>query len=336
MIACRLYHLAESNGWFSHLQAGFRKGRSCEDQILRITQAIEDGFQRKSMERSVLVLLDFSKAYDMVWKERLLLTMSEVGVPHHYLRWLYGFLQNRQANVRFCDATSDTRKMKQGLPQGSVLSPLLFLFYINELAKLLPADVVGSLFADDVGILVADRNRKLAEGKAQEAVNIVVNWSKQFKLTLNAGKSECCFFSTWTKESKWQPEVLIDGARIPFKQHPRLLGVLLDRQLSFGPQAQQVKEETTGKLKLLAALSHTEWGWKKHDLKVIFNAFIRSKLFYAAPAWQPWLSKTRYEELDRVQNKAMRIMSGQYKSTPVEALRAETDCQSFQTLSNRA
>ena len=67
-----MYFMAETKGWFSNLQAGFRRGRSCEDQILCLVQAIEDGFQQKPCHKSVLVLLDFSKAYDMVWREKLL------------------------------------------------------------------------------------------------------------------------------------------------------------------------------------------------------------------------------------------------------------------------
>ena len=73
------------------------------------------------MERSVLVLLDFSKAYDMVWQEKLLVDMIEKGVPMQYVHWLRGFLLNRQANVRFCEATSKTYKMRQGLPQAPQL-----------------------------------------------------------------------------------------------------------------------------------------------------------------------------------------------------------------------
>ena len=77
MMNDRLYHLAETNGWFNNQQAGFRKGRGCDDQAARIIQAIEDGFQQKPMLRSILVLLDFSKAYDTVWQERLLLSMID-------------------------------------------------------------------------------------------------------------------------------------------------------------------------------------------------------------------------------------------------------------------
>jgi len=170
MVADRLIRMAEKEGWFSHLQAGFRKGRSCEDQILRLSQAIEDGFQKKPMNRSVLVLLDFSKAYDMVWKERLLLTMSDKGVPMQMVRWLRRFLENRQVKVRFCDAMSGTRKMRQGLPQGAVLSPTLFLFYINEVASILPTSTVSSLFADDISALGTNKCREKPAQQVQETV----------------------------------------------------------------------------------------------------------------------------------------------------------------------
>ena len=78
IISDRLYHLAETNNWLSPLQAGFRKGRGVEDQILRITQRISDGFQRK--EKSLLVLLDLSKAYNKIWREKLLYTLLNAGV----------------------------------------------------------------------------------------------------------------------------------------------------------------------------------------------------------------------------------------------------------------
>ena len=344
MIANRLYHLAEENGWFSHLQAGFRQNRSCEDQVIRLTQAIEDGFQKKDMERSVLVLLDFSKAYDMVWQEKLLVGMAEKGVPIQFLRWLRAFLTNRQANVRFCDATSKTTRMRQGLPQGSVLSPILFLFYINECADRLskmvdkegkPAATV-SLFADDVSIVGTHRVREEAQKKVQEAVDVVVEWSKEAKLVLNAGKSEASFFSTWSGESKWRPDIRIGGKKVPFKEEPRLLGVILDRTLSFGPQVKKVTEECAGSLKMLASLAHTEYGWSKSDLLMIFNTFFLSKLNYSSPAWQCRLSESQMNLLERAQNKALRIVTGQLRSSPAEALLAETGCLSVKTSAERA
>ena len=89
MMSERLYDFAEQNNLFSKLQAGFRKSRGVEDQILRFTQHISDGFQRK--EKSLLVLLDFSKAYDTIWRERLINTMLLRGVPSQYVLWLNSY-----------------------------------------------------------------------------------------------------------------------------------------------------------------------------------------------------------------------------------------------------
>ena len=166
MIADRLYAIVESNNLLSHLQAGFRRNLSCEDQILKITQLIEDGFQKKKPERSILVLLDYSKAFDQVWRQKLLLSLHQKNIPMKYIRWLNAFLTERRARVRFAGATSQTRLMKQGLPQGSVLSPLLFILFINNLAESLPPEARAALFADDVTLLATNRKKELAEQEA--------------------------------------------------------------------------------------------------------------------------------------------------------------------------
>ena len=86
MLAERLYHLAEDSEWFNKLQTGFRKDRGCEDQILKISQGIEDAFHQNPRKSSVLVLLDFSKAYDTVWRQKLLNSMLNTGVPLVYVK----------------------------------------------------------------------------------------------------------------------------------------------------------------------------------------------------------------------------------------------------------
>ena len=140
-------------------------------------QAISDGLQQKKMQRSVLVLLDFSQAFDTVWRQKLLLSMLDLGVPIE-IRWIYQFLNNRQARVKFNGSKSISRQLHQGLPQGSVLSPLLFIFYINYLANILPANTVNCLFADDVSILSSHTDRSKAGAAVQAAVDIVIDWCK--------------------------------------------------------------------------------------------------------------------------------------------------------------
>ena len=149
---------------FSPFQAGF-----C------IVQAVEVGFQPCRMQCSVLALLDFSKAYDMVWREKLLLNMLDTGIPPTFMRWLRSFFNNHRACVLFLNVFSSSRRFTQRLPQGCVLAPLLFLFYINYLASLLKDNAVIALFADDVSILTTTRKKEDAQGAAQSVVNSMLN-----------------------------------------------------------------------------------------------------------------------------------------------------------------
>ena len=101
-----LYYIAETNNMFSRFQTSFCKGWSCENQITRIVLAIEDGFQQCLMKRSVLTFLDFSKVYDMVWREKLLLHMINTGIPFPFIRWICSFLDDHRARVQLFNVLS--------------------------------------------------------------------------------------------------------------------------------------------------------------------------------------------------------------------------------------
>ena len=203
-----------------------------------MVQKIGDGFQQKKFHRSVIVLLDFSKAYDTVWREKLLSHMQAQGIPLTFIRWLRAFLSDRRARVKLHNVLSNSYLFKQGLPQGSVLAPLLFLFYINDLAEHLPDDVLNALFADDVTVLGTARETKDAEAAVQRAVNIVETWSHTWKIKINVGKCEVSGFSPWTNDSKWSPTVSLAGQKLKDNPNPRLLEVILDRMLTFKAHVQ--------------------------------------------------------------------------------------------------
>ncbi len=301
---------------------GFRKGHSVEDQILRFTQRISYGFHKK--ETSDLVLLDFSKAYDTVWRQRLLQSMLDIGVPAQYVLLLQDFLRNRQARVRFNGQLSKSRKMCQGLPQGSVLAPLLFLFYINNLAPLLHPDLTVSMYADDVSILASDSRRERAEEMAQDAVHTVHKWSQEWKLNLNGDKSEVSVFSKRKYDIGWTPKITIGGNTIRCENFPRLLGVTLDRNLTFGKHVEGVVAKVARKIPMLRAVANSTWGWRKGDLGKVYNAHFVSLLHFAGSAWQPWLKPTNVGKLQVAQNRCLRLITTQARSSPTPCLHLET------------
>ena len=219
----------------------------------------------------------------------------------------------------------------QGLPQGSVLAPVLFLFYINELAKVLPDNLVPALYADDVSLLASGRTTQEIETVSQDAVDIVVNWSREWKLILNGSKSETSLFSLGKTDKTWQPKITINGQIARFEPNPRFLGVTLDRTLTFGEHVGLISARALQKKKILNAVAHSSWGWRKGDLRKVFLAHIRPLLNYAGCAWQPWLSQTSVDRLERVQDSCLRAVTSQALSTPTEALHAEAEVSSMRS-----
>ena len=236
------------------------------------------------MKCSVLTLLDFSKAYDTVWRERLLLHMLNTDIPPTFICWIRSFLINHRGRVQLFNVFSSSQRFTQGLPQGSALAPLLFLFYINDLVSTLNNDAVITLFGDDVSILTIARKRKDAEAAAQSVVSSVVTWSQEWKLNLNSEKSEVCPFSTWSNNSSWNPITFIGNQNARVNTTPCLLGVILDRSLTFNAHLKKLTASLASSIHIIRATAHTSWGWCSSTLKMAFHALFYSKPDYEAPA----------------------------------------------------
>ena len=131
------------------------------------------------MQCPVLTLLDFSKAYNTVWKEKILIHMLNTAIPPTFIRWIRSFLIYCRGHVQLFNVFSSSHRTTQGLPQGSILAPLLFLFYINDLASALNDNTVTALLDDDVSILTAAHKREDAEATAQSVVISVVTWDQE-------------------------------------------------------------------------------------------------------------------------------------------------------------
>ena len=147
-----------------------------------------------------------------------------------------------------------------------------------------------------------------------------MTWSQEWKLNLNAEKSEVCPFSTWSNDSSWNPTIFIGNQKVRVNTTPRLLGVILDRSLTFIAHLKKLTTSLTSSIHIIKATAHTCWIWHCSTLKMAFHALVCSKLDYAAPSWQPWLSDANLSCLDRLQNHSLRLITVQLVSTPLEAL----------------
>ena len=325
LIVNRLSRWLEEKSQLSPWQVGFRKRRCTTDQCLRLSQFVSDGLQSTNKERTVLMLFDYSNAYDTVWRTGLLQKMLDIGIPLRFVQWSTAWLTNRIARVQLNWVTGRCRTFKEGLPQGSVLSPLLFVLYVNDLLWNFSESTMVSAYADDLALACRGRKKKNVALRMQAEVDNVVSWSQQTRLTLNAAKCEVAFFSLDNAEVQWRPQITINGVPPSCSPSQTFLGVTYDRRMTIGTQVKKVCQQMLRRRNLLRFVGGTTWGWQKHDLTTICIATQRSVAEYAAAAWTPWLSSTNIEKLERIQLESAWAITHHVRSTLTEAVLHEAD-----------
>ena len=128
--------------------------------------------------------------------------------------------------------------LKQVVPQGPVISPLLFIIYTYDITENITG-VADSLFADNVALYCTHNDLKVAEERIKHALTVVADWSNKWKLTISVPKCEASFFTTYTQESTWRPNLKIGSEVIPYNKNPKFLGVTYDQQLTFKDHAKK-------------------------------------------------------------------------------------------------
>jgi hypothetical protein len=288
----RIVYLLESRGLLTECQAGFRPARSVEDQLLRLSQSVDDSFQRR--ERTVLALLDYAKAYDKVWRDGLICKLIDMGIGRTIIRWIQSWMSNRKAWVKYDGTKGKSKTFKQGLPQGAVLSPTLFLVFINEVASVIPPRVEISMFADDIALWSADLDVDAAAARVQEACVAVSDWSRKWLMQLSVPKCEVSLFTKDSAQANLQPQITVDGSTFAFNKFPTFLGITFDRCLSFAEHTRRVIEKVRRRNRMLSAVAGTDWGYEKDLLRTTYVAMCRSVIEYGSPAWMPWISATKH------------------------------------------
>ena len=274
IILSRLLFFLESNSILSPRQAGFRPKRSTLDQILYLSQSISDGLNKpRPGYRTILSTIDFSKAFDSVWHPAFYHKLISAGLPPCFARWTQSFLSDRRASVVYQNDKSRSFRVRRGVLQGSVLGPVLFSLFINDLTASLPSSISCSLYTDNLAIWFFSPSVPTAVEATQGALFQLKRWSGYWCLPYNLSKCDASFFSVDPHQANLQPNLLLLGSRLRFNPTPTFHGVTFNRTLSFFEHVSSLKAKFFPHLKALRYISASSWGLSKESPSLLYKSF---------------------------------------------------------------
>ena len=325
IVNTRLMWYLETEDILSEEQAGFRQFRCTEDQATYLAQEIEDAFQ----EQKVLFAtwIDLQKAFDKVWTDGLLVKLQRCGIADKMLRWITSFLDNRRARVLVDNQKSKKFLIRHGVPQGGVLSPSLFLIFIDDLLAELPKRIKAALYADDLVMWCVEEYATTATYRMQMAADKLAAWADDWCVSINKEKSSTTLFTLSTKQKAGN--IKIGDASLRTDLEPTYLGVTFDKRQTWKPHIQKAEAKAKRKLAILRKLAGTTWGANERILKTVYEGAVRPHLEYGSTAWST-TAKTNQQALDRVQNQALRLITGAMRTTPIKAMEKVTGIQPLQ------
>ncbi|XP_043213195.1 uncharacterized protein LOC122377325 [Amphibalanus amphitrite] len=319
MVNGRIRAYLEGNYLLSPHQTGFRSGRCTADNIVHLIDDIQKGFQNDMY--TFAVFIDFQNAFDKVNKQALLIKLHKTGIRGHMAHYISNFLKDRTFNVRCGNTFSPNLNQDHGLPQGSVLSPTLFLIMINDLFQNPPSSLKHSIFADDVAIWVTRRNIDSAFASVQNAMEDINSWCDKWGLVLSPSKTVALIFSHKSR-FKFDTELKVKNQTIKYVKTFKYLGITLDSRLSFKHHFQDVKMRCTRRLNILKCIAGKDWGADRSTLLNLYTSLIRPILDYNSFLFDD-IASNQIESLQVIQNKALRIVTGAQCTTNIKALHAE-------------
>lgn len=293
-------------------QFGFRSYHSTIDQVHRVTTVIERALEEKKYCSAVF--LDVSQAFDRVWHQGLIYKMNKM-LPHNYCQLLESYLSGRKFRVAHDGAFSAFYPIAAGVPQGSVIGPLLYLLYTADIPTT-EKTVLGT-FADDTVIMATDTSQVKATESLQVAIDKISQWTRDWKIKLNGTKSVHVTYALRQRNSNLH--IYLDGVKIPQAESARYLGLHLDARLNWKHHVRQKAEQIRIKTREMYWLIGRHSKLNLKSKRLIYQSIIKPIWTYGVQLW----GCTRLSNqmiIQRSQNKFLRLITNAYRYVTNEEL----------------
>lgn len=295
-------------------QSGYRSGHSCEMAVQCLLNDWKNA--RDADNVIVVVFLDFKRAFETICRERLIKKLEMYGFKGNVLEWIKSYLSERFQKVR-CDATeSNIIESETGVPQGSILGPLLFLLYINDIGTSLEYSGYH-LLADDTAIYIVGKDSEEMEHKINKDLENLYGWLESNKMKLNVDKTKAMIIGKDKKVENWINDgfaMKVGQSNIEIVEKHRYLGVIIDRELTFRDHMDYVCKKIAGKIGVLSRISGDFSEWSR---RTIYNTIVLPHFIFGGTI----IYLARMEDLRRLQvlqNRAMRVILGCNRYTRVQ------------------
>jgi hypothetical protein len=286
----------KKNKLFTNKQFGFINGRATGLQLIKVLNEWTEALERNNYVDCIY--MDFQKAFDTVPHNRLLLKLAAYGISDQIKGWVQNFLLNRRQQVRVNDITSDWNRVGSGIPQGSVIGPMLFVIYINDMPSKLTSSCY--LFADDTKIFRSIENEN-SRKCLQEDLNKLGKWSDEWLLKFHPKK--CISMSVGNKTQPTYNYNLPSGNEnhsLQWVQEVKDIGVIIDDKLNFDIHI----NSKINKANSILGLIRRSYKYLDTDTFIpLYKAMVRTHFDYAATIWSPCTLKHR-DIIERVQRRA--------------------------------
>ena len=298
----RLYSFLSINKCIYDLQFGFRNNHSTNHALIDLTEDIRESLDNNNL--AIGVFIDLQKAFDTVQHDILLYKLDHYGIRGVANDWLRSYLSNRHQVVCINGIDSNLKFTNIGVPQGSVLGPLLFLVYINDLNKAIRFSKTR-LFADDTSLLTKGKSPKQLQKFLNLDLKNLCKWLKANKISLNTSKTELIIFKNHKKAINFNFKIMINGRKLIPTNYVKYLGIYLDSNLNWSHHCDILSAKLSRANGILSKLRHYV---TSDTLREVYHAIFSSLMSYSAQIYGQSANK-HVNRISKLQDKAIRIIN---------------------------